>query len=110
MGRGISLWCVARACARACADREQLVELKNGETFNGHLIACDNFMNITLRDVYQTSAVRMRARACACADRPERGAVLEAARVLHPWQYGTLTEMRNAHSPARSSTAASPTR
>lgn len=38
------------------------MELKNGETFNGHLIACDNFMNITLRDVYQTSAVRMRAR------------------------------------------------
>jgi hypothetical protein len=34
----------------------QLVELKNGETFNGHLINCDNFMNITLREVYQTSA------------------------------------------------------
>lgn len=35
--------------------RFQLVELKNGETFNGHLINCDNFMNITLREVYQTS-------------------------------------------------------
>ena len=34
----------------------QLVELKNGETFNGHLINCDNFMNIMLREVYQTSA------------------------------------------------------
>ena len=34
----------------------QLVELKNGETFNGHLVNCDNFMNITLREVYQTSA------------------------------------------------------
>jgi U6 snRNA-associated Sm-like protein LSm4 len=32
----------------------QLVELKNGETFNGHLVNCDNFMNITLREVYQT--------------------------------------------------------
>ncbi|KAL4400454.1 RNA processing protein [Malassezia pachydermatis] len=32
-----------------------LVELKNSETFNGHLVACDNYMNITLRDVYQTS-------------------------------------------------------
>jgi len=32
------------------------VELKNGETFNGHLENCDNFMNITLRDVFQTSA------------------------------------------------------
>ncbi|KAI6104728.1 hypothetical protein EV401DRAFT_1874617, partial [Pisolithus croceorrhizus] len=28
-----------------------LVELKNG-----HLVNCDNFMNITLRDVYRTSA------------------------------------------------------
>ena len=34
----------------------QLVELKNGETFNGHLVNCDNFMNITLREVYQTNA------------------------------------------------------
>ncbi len=34
----------------------QLVELKNGETYNGHLVDCDNFMNITLRDVYLTSA------------------------------------------------------
>jgi len=32
-----------------------LVELKNGETFNGHLVNCDNFMNITLREVYQTN-------------------------------------------------------
>ena len=37
----------------------QLVELKNSETFNGHLVACDNYMNITMRDVYETSAVRM---------------------------------------------------
>lgn len=36
--------------------RPQLVELKSGETFNGLLIACDNFMNITLREVYQTSS------------------------------------------------------
>jgi U6 snRNA-associated Sm-like protein LSm4 len=34
----------------------QLVELKNGETFNGHLVNCDNFMNITLREVYQTNS------------------------------------------------------
>lgn len=38
------------------AYRLQLVELKNGETFNGHMVACDNFMNITIKDVYQTSA------------------------------------------------------
>lgn len=37
----------------------KLVELKNGETFNGHLIACDNFMNVTLKDAYETSAVRL---------------------------------------------------
>lgn len=33
-----------------------MVELKNGESFNGHLVDCDTFMNITLREVYQTSA------------------------------------------------------
>lgn len=37
------------------SSRLQLVELKNGETFNGHLVNCDNFMNITLREVYQTN-------------------------------------------------------
>ncbi|MCO5589044.1 hypothetical protein L7F22_043009 [Adiantum nelumboides] len=32
-----------------------LVELKNGETFNGLLNNCDAFMNLTLTEVYQTS-------------------------------------------------------
>lgn len=32
-----------------------LVELKSGETFNGHLVNCDNWMNLTLREVIQTS-------------------------------------------------------
>ncbi|ORY06102.1 Sm-like ribonucleo protein [Basidiobolus meristosporus CBS 931.73] len=32
-----------------------LVELKSGETYNGHLVNCDNFMNLTLREVIQTS-------------------------------------------------------
>ncbi|TMW45150.1 hypothetical protein DOY81_009770, partial [Sarcophaga bullata] len=27
-----------------------LVELKNGETYNGHLVSCDSWMNINLRD------------------------------------------------------------
>ncbi|TPX37548.1 hypothetical protein SmJEL517_g00613 [Synchytrium microbalum] len=35
-----------------------LVELKNGETYNGHLVSCDNFMNISLREVICTSADR----------------------------------------------------
>ena len=35
----------------------QLVELKNGETYNGHLVNCDNWMNIQLREVICTSRV-----------------------------------------------------
>ncbi|KAK4193715.1 hypothetical protein QBC35DRAFT_371424, partial [Podospora australis] len=31
------------------------VELKNGETLNGHLVLCDTWMNLTLREVVQTS-------------------------------------------------------
>lgn len=34
-----------------------LVELKNGETLNGHLVMCDTWMNLTLKEVVQTSAV-----------------------------------------------------
>ena len=32
-----------------------LVELKNGETYNGHLVSCGNWMNINLREVICTS-------------------------------------------------------
>lgn len=35
--------------------RFQLVELKNGETYNGHLVSCDTWMNINLREVICTS-------------------------------------------------------
>lgn len=37
-----------------------LVELKNGETLNGHLVTCDTWMNLTLKEVVQTSPVRFR--------------------------------------------------
>lgn len=37
----------------------QLVELKNGETYNGHLVSCDNWMNINLREVICTSRVKL---------------------------------------------------
>lgn len=48
--------CLRRQKAGSPADFcLQLVELKNGETLNGHLVNCDNFMNITLREVYQTN-------------------------------------------------------
>ncbi|KAJ3120809.1 RNA processing protein, partial [Irineochytrium annulatum] len=32
-----------------------LVELKNGHSYNGHLESCDNWMNISLREVICTS-------------------------------------------------------
>ena len=32
-----------------------LVELKSGETLNGHLMNCDNWMNLMLKEVVQTS-------------------------------------------------------
>ena len=36
---------------RTSQGHPMLVELKNGETYNGHLVSCDNWMNICLRDV-----------------------------------------------------------
>ena len=32
-----------------------LVELKSGETLNGHLVNCDTYMNLTLKEVVQTN-------------------------------------------------------
>jgi U6 snRNA-associated Sm-like protein LSm4 len=31
------------------------VELKNGETYNGHLVSCDTWMNVHLKEVICTS-------------------------------------------------------
>ncbi|KAI1487401.1 like-Sm domain-containing protein [Biscogniauxia mediterranea] len=39
----------------AAQGHPMLVELKNGETLNGHLIQCDTWMNLTLKEVVQTS-------------------------------------------------------
>ena len=36
---------------RTAQNHPMLVELKNGETYNGHLVSCDNWMNINLREV-----------------------------------------------------------
>lgn len=44
-----------------------LVELKNGETLNGHLVNCDTWMNLTLKEVVQTSPV--------CASTPRSSAL-----------------------------------
>ncbi|EPX72444.1 Lsm2-8 complex subunit Lsm4 [Schizosaccharomyces osmophilus] len=38
----------------AAQGRPILVELKNGETFNGHLEKCDTYMNLTLHEVIRT--------------------------------------------------------
>ena len=40
--------------------RAQLLELKNGETYNGHMVACDSWMNVHLREVICTSKVCQR--------------------------------------------------
>ena len=40
---------------RTAQNHPMLVELKNGETYNGHLVCCDNWMNINLREVICTS-------------------------------------------------------
>ncbi|XP_052090738.1 U6 snRNA-associated Sm-like protein LSm4 [Mytilus californianus] len=40
---------------RTAVNHPMLVELKNGETYNGHLVSCDNWMNINLREVICTS-------------------------------------------------------
>lgn len=37
----------------------KLVELKNGETYNGHVVLCDAWMNLHLREVICTSKVRV---------------------------------------------------
>lgn len=42
---------------RTAQNHPMLVELKNGETYNGHLVACDAWMNIHLRDAICTSRV-----------------------------------------------------
>ena len=43
----------------AAQGHPMLVELKNGETLNGHLVQCDTWMNLTLKEVVQTSPVRL---------------------------------------------------
>uniref|UniRef100_A0A7S4KQV1 U6 snRNA-associated Sm-like protein LSm4 n=1 Tax=Paramoeba aestuarina TaxID=180227 RepID=A0A7S4KQV1_9EUKA len=40
---------------RAAVGHPMFVELKNGETFNGHLVSCDAWMNININQVICTS-------------------------------------------------------
>lgn len=43
---------------RTSIGHPMLVELKNGETYNGNLVSCDTWMNLHLREVICTSKVR----------------------------------------------------
>jgi U6 snRNA-associated Sm-like protein LSm4 len=40
---------------KTAENNPMLVELKNGDTYNGRLVSCNMFMNICLRDVICTS-------------------------------------------------------
>ncbi|KAI9646444.1 hypothetical protein NHQ30_004436 [Ciborinia camelliae] len=42
----------------AAQGHPMLVELKDGETLNGHLVSCDTWMNLTLKEVVQTSPIK----------------------------------------------------
>uniref|UniRef100_A0ACB8F1K9 RNA processing protein n=1 Tax=Sphaerodactylus townsendi TaxID=933632 RepID=A0ACB8F1K9_9SAUR len=64
---------------KTAQNHPMLVELKNGETYNGHLVSCDNWMNINLREVICTS------RSDGVLSRMETSS--EDARMLHPWQH-----------------------
>ena len=48
---------------RTAIGHPMLIELKNGDTYNGRLVSCDTWMNINLGDVICTSRVGARARA-----------------------------------------------
>jgi len=43
---------------KTAQNHPMLIELKNGETYNGMLVACDSWMNVHLRDAICTSKVR----------------------------------------------------
>lgn len=42
---------------KATENQPMLIELKNGDTYNGSLVSCNIFMNICLKDVICTSKV-----------------------------------------------------
>ena len=40
---------------RTATNHPMLIELKNGDTYNGHLVSVDNWMNVNLKEVICTS-------------------------------------------------------
>lgn len=77
----------------------QLVELKNGETLNGHLIKFDSFMNITMREVYQTTADPENPRFFKLPECYIRGSTIKYIRVPDK----LLDEVKEEQSKARES-------
>jgi len=55
-----------------------LVELKNGETLNGHLVTCDTWMNLTLKEVVQTSPVLFTFLYLPCLQNSSFGTVIRS--------------------------------
>ncbi|CAL3965246.1 unnamed protein product [Diplocarpon coronariae] len=55
VGAGYCTPCLPLGLLTAAQGHPMLVELKNGETLNGHLVNCDTWMNLTLKEVVQTS-------------------------------------------------------
>jgi small nuclear ribonucleoprotein (snRNP)-like protein len=42
---------------KSAENHPMLIELKNGDTYNGRLVSCNVFMNVCLKDVICTSKV-----------------------------------------------------
>ncbi|KAJ6880022.1 U6 snRNA-associated Sm-like protein LSm4 isoform X1 [Populus alba x Populus x berolinensis] len=54
-GRSLLDFILPLSLLKTAQGHPMLVELKNGETYNGHLVNCDTWMNIHLREVICTS-------------------------------------------------------
>ena len=70
-------------CARRSLSTCQLVELKNGETYNGELVGCDNWMNIRCAPIQSHLALVLSPLVLSPLPAPARHAFLAMrARVL----------------------------
>jgi small nuclear ribonucleoprotein (snRNP)-like protein len=72
----------------AAKGQPMLVELKNGETYNGHLEVCDTWMNLSLKEVICTSPVSFGTFEIGIHNYLKGWrSVLAYARVLYSWKY-----------------------
>lgn len=72
----------SRSACPPCLAPPQLVELKNGETYNGHLATCDTWMNLHLQEVVCTS--RDGTRFTRLRDCYLRGSTIKYLRIPEP--------------------------